>query len=109
MAEPARSPLTAFLGHVEVAMWAQGVDPEVAQRVLNVVMFGDERGRGAPALPESVDATAEVAYWWSGRAAVLDAAASVAESASEVTLAGQLRDLAMGMRRAAAEGLADAG
>lgn len=44
MTESIRSALTEFLGHFEIAMWSEGVDPVAAMRVINKLMFGDPEG-----------------------------------------------------------------
>jgi hypothetical protein len=36
----AKSPVTELMNHMEVSMWAEGVDPEAASRVLNRLLFG---------------------------------------------------------------------
>lgn len=43
---PVDSPMTQLLNHMEVSMWAEGIDPEVAIRVLNRITFGHPSGGG---------------------------------------------------------------
>jgi hypothetical protein len=50
-----KSPLTDFMTHLEVSMWAEGVDPETAQRVLNRVMFGHPAGASQAVLLKAGD------------------------------------------------------
>jgi len=48
-----QSPVTELMNHMEVSMWAEGMDPEAALRVLNRLLFGDPRGRPKSAEPDS--------------------------------------------------------
>lgn len=76
---PVTSPLTMLLQHFEVSMWAEGIDPEVALRVLNRITFGDPRGNpqggsvaGIPDWAEELAAPALSRVWGAvlGRAAL---------------------------------------
>lgn len=48
-----RSPLVTFLNTLEVAMWAEGSDPEAGLRVLNRMIYGDPLG--PPADPAAAE------------------------------------------------------
>ena len=57
---PVNSAITQLLQHFEVAMWAEGVDPEATTRVLNLVTFGNRSGgpsgtvKGLPEWAEAI-------------------------------------------------------
>jgi len=56
---PVNSAITQLLQHFEVAMWAEGVDPEAALRVLNRVTFGSPEGSTAGGSVKGVPEWAE--------------------------------------------------
>ena len=41
------SPITQLMQHAEMSMWAEGVDPEVASRVLSRLLLGHPDGEAA--------------------------------------------------------------
>jgi len=47
MAGQPGSPITQLLQYTEVSLWAEGIDPETALRVLNRLLLGDPGGHAA--------------------------------------------------------------
>jgi hypothetical protein len=59
---PVQSAITDLIQHIEVAMWAEGIDPETALRVCNRLLFGQPDGTSTGGRIEGIP-------WWAEDAA----------------------------------------